>query len=104
MHEHALELPLRWKKPRMIFVNSMSDLFHRDVSVEFVHSVFEVMRRASGHTFQVLTKRSERLLETDPGIAWPSNVWMGVSVENDDYTFRIDHLMMSGARIKFLSL
>ena len=104
LHEHALELPLRWKKPRMIFVNSMSDLFHRDVSVEFVHSVFEVMRRASGHTFQVLTKRSERLLELDPGIAWPSNVWMGVSVENDDYTFRIDHLMMSGARIKFLSL
>jgi len=104
MHEDVLEAPLRWKKPQMIFVNSMSDLFHKDVPLEFVQKVFDIMRRASWHTFQVLTKRSERLLELDQNINWPPNVWMGVSVENDDYTFRIDHLRQTGALVKFLSL
>ena len=104
MHEHMLEVPLRWKKPRMIFVSSMSDLFHHDAPLEFIQKVFKVMRRASWHTFQVLTKRSRRLLELDPEINWPANVWMGVSVENKDYTFRIDHLRQTGALVKFLSL
>jgi protein gp37 len=104
LHEHALELPLSWKKPRMIFVNSMSDLFHHDVPLEFIQKVLRVMHCASWHTFQVLTKRSERLLELNPEIDWPSNVWMGVSVENKDYTFRIDHLRQTDAHVRFLSL
>ena len=104
LHEHALEAPLSWKKPQVIFVNSMSDLFHRDVPAEFIQQVFSVMRRASWHTFQVLTKRSERLLELSPQIDWPDNVWMGVSVETQDYAFRIDHLRQTGARTRFLSL
>jgi protein gp37 len=104
MHEHVLELPLSWKKPRMIFVNSMSDLFHEEVPLAFILRVFEVMRQASWHTFQVLTKRSERLLQLDSHIEWPHNVWMGVSVENEKYTFRIDHLRQTHAHIKFLSL
>ena len=104
LHENALEKPLEWKKPQVIFVNSMSDLFHKDVPVEFVLEVFDVMRRAHWHTFQVLTKRAERLEELSPKIEWPENVWMGVSVENQDYTFRIDHLRRTGAKVKFLSL
>lgn len=104
LHERLLDRPLRWKKPRMIFVNSMSDLFHHDVPVEFIQQVFGVMRRAHWHTFQVLTKRSGRLLELDPEIDWPTNVWMGVSVENTDYTFRIDRLRRTSARTRFLSL
>jgi len=104
LHEHMLELPLGWKKPQMVFVNSMSDLFHQDVPPEFIQRAFDVMRRASWHTFQVLTKRSARLLELSPQIDWPANVWMGVSVENEDYTFRIDHLRGTNARVKFLSL
>jgi len=104
LHEHALELPLSWKKSQMIFVNSMSDLFHQNVPLEFIQKVFDVMRRASWHTFQVLTKRSKRLLELDPYINWPSNVWMGVSVESEKYTYRIDHLRQTRACTKFLSL
>jgi protein gp37 len=104
LHEHALELPLRWKKPQTIFVNSMSDLFHKDVPLEFIEKVFGVMRRASWHTFQVLTKRSTRLLELDCEITWPPNVWMGVSVENKDYSFRVNDLKQIGAHVKFLSL
>lgn len=104
MHAQTLELPLTWKKPQYIFVNSMSDLFHKDVPVTFIQQVFDVMRRASWHTFQVLTKRSQRLLELDPVIQWPTNVWMGVSVENENYTFRIEHLRRSHAQVKFLSL
>lgn len=104
IHEHILERPLEWKKPQMIFVNSMSDLFHRGVPLEFIQRVFEIMRRASWHTFQVLTKRSQRLLELNPIIDWPANVWMGVSVENSDYISRIDHLRQTDAQIKFLSL
>jgi protein gp37 len=104
LHENALEKPLEWKKPQVIFVNSMSDLFHKDVPVEFIQRVFGVMKRAHWHTFQVLTKRAERLEELSPKISWPDNVWMGVSIENQDYTFRIDHLRRTGAKIKFLSL
>lgn len=104
LHEDNLEQPLDWRKPRIIFVNSMSDLFHEDVPLTFIHKVFDVVRRASWHTFQVLTKRSRRLLELNPEIEWPSNVWMGVSVENQDYTFRIEHLRQTDAQIKFLSL
>lgn len=104
LHENALEKPLEWKKPQVVFVNSMSDLFHKDVPVEFILEVFDVMRRAHWHTFQVLTKRAERLEEVTPQIDWPDNVWMGVSVENSDYMFRIDHLRRTNAKTKFLSL
>jgi len=104
LHEHTLELPLYWKQPKLIFVNSMSDLFHKDVPLEFILRIFDVMRRASWHQFQVLTKRSDILFDLDPQIDWPKNVWIGVSVENQDYTFRIDHLRQINAYIKFLSL
>jgi len=104
MHEHLLERPLEWIRPHMIFVSSMSDLFHEDVPLDFIQKVFDVMRRASWHTFQVLTKRSNRLLDLSQVIDWPTNVWMGVSVENSNYTFRIDHLRQTDAHIKFLSL
>ncbi len=103
-HEDKLDQPLGWKKPQMIFVDSMSDFFHRDVPPTFIYRAFDVMRRASWHTFQILTKRSRRLLELNLEIDWPDNVWMGVSVENRNYTFRIDHLRQTDARIKFLSL
>jgi protein gp37 len=88
----------------MIFVNSMSDLFHEAVPVDFIRRVFEVMRQASWHRFQVLTKRSQRLAELAPDIDWPANVWIGVSVERADYTFRIDHLRQVAAHLRFLSL
>jgi len=104
LHEHMLKIPLRWNKPKMIFVNSMSDLFHKDVPLEFILDVFSIMEKASWHTFQVLTKRSGRLLDLDKFIKWPGNVWMGVSVECNDYTFRIEQLIKTHARIKFLSL
>lgn len=104
LHEHALNLPLTWKTPQFIFVNSMSDLFHENVPLEFVLRVFEVMKQASWHSFQVLTKRSQQLVELSPEIRWPDNVWMGVSVESADYTFRINHLRQTQAKIKFLSL
>jgi protein gp37 len=103
LHDHMLEQPFGWKRPQMIFVNSMSDLFHEGVPLDFIQRVFDVMRRASWHTFQVLTKRSGRLLELDSEIDWPSNVWMGVSVENQSYTFRMEHLRGTAARVKFLS-
>ena len=104
MHPQALEKPLEWKTPQVIFVNSMSDLFHKDVPLEFIQQVFDVMKRAHWHQFQVLTKRSERLLELSPKLEWTDNIWMGVSVENADYTFRIDHLRKTGAKTKFLSV
>src|SRR5436309_8345564 len=104
LHESALELPLRWKKPQRIFVNSMSDLFHKGVPLEFILRMFEVMGQASWHQFQILTKRAERLEELSLRLPWHDNIWMGVSVENQDYTFRIDHLRRTGARTKFLSL
>ncbi|MCP4415162.1 MAG: phage Gp37/Gp68 family protein [Chloroflexi bacterium] len=104
LQEHMLERPLHWKKPQLIFVNSMSDLFHKDVPLDYIQRVFDVMRRAHWHNFQVLTKRSQRLLELNSAIDWPKNVWMGVSVETQKYVSRIDHLRETGAKIKFLSL
>lgn len=104
IHENSLNLPLKWKSPKYIFVNSMSDLFHEDVPLEFILRVFDVMEQANWHTFQVLTKRSERLMKLSSKINWPSNVWMGVSVENQDYLFRVDHLRKTKAKIKFLSI
>ena len=103
LHRHMLELPMLWKKPQAVFVNSMGDLFHRDVPESFIFEVFDVMRRASWHRFQLLTKRSDRLAELDSRLDWPGNAWMGVTVENADYLFRIDHLRSTGANIKFLS-
>ena len=104
LHENVLELPLRWKKPQTIFVNSMSDLFHEDVPEQFIFRVFDVMRRADWHCFQILTKRSRRLMDLSPQLPWMPNIWMGVSVEDRDHTFRIDHLRRTGANVKFLSL
>ncbi len=104
VHEHMLDAPLRWKKPRMVFVNSMSDLFHEDVPMSFIAQVFDVMRSAHQHTFQVLTKRAERVASLNPALYWPVNVWLGVSVETRRYVRRIDQLRQTDAAIKFLSL
>lgn len=104
LQEQMLDAPLHWKKPRVIFVNSMSDLFHKNVPVEYIKRVFEVMNTARWHQFQVLTKRAERLLEVSSQLRWAPNIWMGVSVENQDYNFRIEHLRKTGAQVKFLSL
>lgn len=104
LQEHILDVPLNWKKPKVIFVNSMSDLFHKDVPAEYILRVFDVMRRAHWHTFQVLTKRADRLAKLAASLPWSPNIWMGVSVENENYTPRIDDLRDTGAFIKFLSL
>ncbi|MBL9008892.1 MAG: phage Gp37/Gp68 family protein [Myxococcales bacterium] len=104
LQPHMLELPLRWKRPQTIFVNSMSDLFHKDVPVTYIQQVFDVMRRAHWHRFQVLTKRSDRLAEIDAKLSWAPNIWMGVSVESDQYRTRIDDLRLTCSRTKFLSL
>jgi protein gp37 len=104
LHPDTLELPLHWKKPQRIFVNSMSDLFHHDIPEEYIQKVFATMGKAHWHQFQVLTKRSGRLLALSERLPWPSNVWMGVSVENALYKTRIDHLRRTGAKVKFLSL
>ncbi len=104
LQPHMLERPLAWRRPQMIFVNSMSDLFHAAVPTEFIERVFDTIARAHWHTFQVLTKRAERLEELGATLRWPPNLWMGVSVERDDYTYRIDHLRRTPARTKFLSL
>ncbi len=104
LHEEALDLPLRWKKPQTIFVNSMSDMFHSKVPRDFILQAFDVMGRAYWHRFQILTKRSERLLFLSEQLPWTDNIWMGVSVENESYSYRIDHLRETGAAIKFLSL
>lgn len=104
MHPHVLNHPLRLKKPQMIFVNSMSDLFHEDVPLKFIRQVFEVMKKARWHTFQVLTKRAERLAELAPLLDWPENVWMGVTVENADCAYRIDYLRNVAAALRFLSI
>ncbi len=104
MHENVLELPLRWGKPQTIFVNSMSDLFHEDVPEQFIFRVFDIMRRADWHCFQVLTKRSCKLIDLSPRLQWMPKIWMGVSVEDERHTFRIDHLRGTGANVKFLSL
>lgn len=104
IHEELFEYPLQLKSPRLIFVNSMSDLFHEKVPDDVILRLFDVMNRASWHTFQVLTKRAERLSQFSPSVQWADNIWAGVSVENADYLHRIDCLRATGAKVKFLSL
>ena len=104
MHPDTLDVPLRWRKPRIIFVNSMSDLFHDGVSDDFVRDVFGVMEKANWHRYQVLTKRPERVVAMSAELPWPPQIWLGVSVESDRYLHRIGLLRECGAATKFLSL
>ena len=104
LQPHMLKRPLRWRKPRKIFVNSMSDLFHKDVPLDYIHQVFDVMAQAHWHLFQILTKSAERLEKLSPDLDWAQNIWMGVSVENEDYLHRIDALRRTEAHLKFVSL
>lgn len=104
LQPQMLELPLHWKAPKRIFVNSMSDLFHEDVPTEYIMRVFDVMNRAHWHQYQVLTKRSDRVLELSKDLPWAPQIWMGVSVETEKYKVRIDDLRKTGAQVKFLSL
>jgi len=104
IHPKTLKIPYTWKKPSIVFVNSMSDMFHKDVPIEYIQQVFKVMNENSQHTFQVLTKRSERLLTINSELKWTKNIWMGVSVEDENVTDRINDLRKTKAKIKFLSL
>jgi protein gp37 len=104
VHHQTLELPYTWTSPRTVFVNSMSDLFHPQIPVEFIKQVFEVMADTPQHTYQVLTKRSRRLVDLADALPWPPNVWMGVSVENDRYVFRAEHLRQVDCAVRFLSV
>lgn len=104
LHPDALALPRRWASPRTVFVNSMSDLFHDEVPLEFIRRVFEVMAETPQHTYQVLTKRARRLAKVAGDLPWPDNVWMGVSIESDRYAFRADHLRRVPAAVRFLSV
>ncbi len=104
VHKHVLDAPLSWRQSKLVFVNSMSDLFHEDVPLEFILEVMDITRRAWWHQFQILTKRSGRLAKLEASINWPDNVWLGVSVENRTYMSRIEDLRKTSARIKFLSL
>lgn len=104
LQQDIVELPLNWKQPRVIFVNSMSDLFHKDVPDEYIAQIFETMRKADWHTFQILTKRSDRLAKIAQFLPWPKNVWMGVSVESQKYTSRIGELVKVPAAVRFLSI
>ena len=103
-HPDVLGMPLKWKKSQMIFVNSMSDLFHKSVPVGFIEEIFFTMNQARWHTFQVLTKRADRLAQLAPRLKWTPNVWMGVTVENDRHVDRIDRLREVPAAVRFLSL
>ncbi|MFH1700884.1 MAG: phage Gp37/Gp68 family protein [Candidatus Zixiibacteriota bacterium] len=104
LHRRASNLPLGWKKPQMIFVNSMSDLFHKDIPLEYILKVFDVMKRCPQHQFQILTKRAGRMLQLDIKLPWQENIWMGVTVENQKCVHRIEQLRQIGAKTKFLSL
>ena len=104
VHESVLQEPLKWKSPSLVFVNSMSDLFHKAVPIDFVQSVFEVMNEASQHTFQVLTKRPGRVKQIDARLDWAPNIWLGTSIESERWQDRLDRLKSTGARTKFLSL
>lgn len=103
LHEEALHIPYTWKKQKVVFVNSMSDLFHKDVPIDFIKKVFKVMNENPQHTFQVLTKRADRLFNIHSELNWTHNIWMGVSVENEKVIDRIDFLRKTNARTKFLS-
>lgn len=102
LQPHMLELPLSWKKPSVIFVNSMSDLFHEEIPASYIERVFEVMARAPRHTFQIITKRHDRLAELGRDLRWTENVWMGVSVENGDNVHRVDALRKVEAKLRFI--
>jgi protein gp37 len=104
LHQDLVDLPLKWKQPQMIFLNSMSDLFHEKVPASFIRTIFETMEKAHWHTFQILTKRSKRLIEIAPELLWPPNVWMSVTVEAQKYTFRISDLLQVPAAVRYLSL
>ncbi len=104
LHPEVLELPLHWKMPRMVFVNSMGDLFHEKIPLSFVRQVFDVIKQTPQHTYQILTKRTERLAAISEKLTWPSNVWMGVTVESSSYIPRISQLLKTAAVVKFLSL
>jgi protein gp37 len=104
LDEGSLDVPSKWKSSRLIFVNSMADLFHEAVPLEFIQRVFAIMNDHPRHIFQILTKRAKNLEELSPHLNWTSNIWMGVSVENADYRYRVDHLRRTGAAVKFLSL
>lgn len=104
LHSNVVDLPRRWRDGRTIFVNSMSDLFHDRVPLDFIQAVFDTMVATPQHTYQVLTKRSRRLAALDDRLPWPANVWMGVSVESDRYCFRVDHLRSTPAAVKFVSV
>ena len=103
IHQHMLDLPLRWRNPKKIFVNSMGDIFHQLVPYDFVAESFGVMTKAAQHQFQLLTKRSLRLWQLASDLPWPENIWVGVTVETADYLERIDHLRQTGAAVKFVS-
>jgi len=103
VHPHVLQIPLRWKQPRTIFVNSMSDIFHRDVPFDFILNMFDVMHKASHHRYQILTKRSKRMVELNSKLPWQPNIWMGVTVETAKYLFRIEHLRQTNTAVKFIS-
>ncbi len=103
LHEDSLEIPLKWKRPRIVFVNSMSDLFHEKVPLDFIKRIFDTMIRTPQHTYQILTKRSERLRDVAHQLTWPANVWMGVSVENTDVIHRVYDLQTVDAAVRFLS-
>lgn len=102
LHNHVLKAPLGWKRPSIIFVNSMSDLFHKEVPLDFIHKVFDVIQQSPQHQYQVLTKRAERLADIGASLLWPDNVWIGVSIENENFTYRIDCLRKIHASVKFL--
>jgi protein gp37 len=104
LHADQIDLPLRWRKPKRIFVNSMSDLFHEDVPEDFIRQVFQVMNHAHWHNFQVLTKRAERLAELVPALHWTPNIWQGVSVESEEYLWRLDYLRQTPAAVRFISI
>jgi len=105
LHPETLREPYLWKKPKMIFVNSMSDLFHKDVPIDYIRNIFNIIKDNPHHVFQVLTKRADilRYYDSEGFLEWPHNLWMGVTVENADVVYRIDHLRNTGARVKFLS-
>ncbi len=104
LQPQILSQPVKWKKPKIIFVNSMSDLMHEEIPLEYILKVFQIMHEANWHIYQVLTKRSERLIGLDTLLSWAPNIWMGVSIENEKYKYRIEHLKQTHSRIKFLSL
>ena len=104
IHAHMLGLPATWVKPRMVFVNSMGDLFHEEVPVSFIQRVFEVMQGTPRHTYQLLTKRADRLAEVAPLLPWPENVWMGVTVEDNEWLCRVEKLREVPSTVKFLSV